>query len=166
MGKNTQVKILMGSINDWEYLEGAAKVLEEFGVSYSKHVASAHRTPVKVQEIIHSASEEGTQVFIAAAGYAAHLAGVIAGHTLLPVIGVPLDSSPLAGLDSLLSTAQMPSGVPVATVTIGKAGAKNAAVLAVQILALQDNVLKEKLKEYREQMRHKIESDDKQLNLS
>jgi len=144
-------------------MEGAEKTLNEFGVSYEVRIASAHRTPHKAMKLASSAADSGTKVVIAAAGYAAHLAGSIAAHTTLPVIGVPLDASALNGFDSLLSTVQMPGGVPVATVTIGKAGAKNAAILAVQILAHSDEALTEKLKKYKEDMAKKVEDADSKL---
>ena len=136
-------------------MESCFKTLSEFGVPYDVKVLSAHRTLEEVVEFAQKA-ERHYEVIIAAAGYAAHLGGVIAAKTVLPVIGVPLDSSPLKGIDSLLSTVQMPGGVPVATVTVGKAGAKNAAILAVEILALKYPNLRTKLKEYREKMRKKV----------
>jgi 5-(carboxyamino)imidazole ribonucleotide mutase len=150
------VYVLMGSPNDRDKMEGVGKVLAEFGVAWKMVVASAHRTPDFTVETIRQAETAGAQVFICAAGYAAHLAGVVAAHTLRPVIGVPLDGSPLSGLDALYSTVMMPGGIPVATVTVGKAGATNAALLAVQILSLQDPSLVEKLREYRAKMREKI----------
>jgi len=130
-------------------MDGAKTTLEHFGVTYETVTTSAHRNPQGTIEWASSAEARGLEVVIAAAGYAAHLAGVIAGHTILPVIGVPIDSSPLNGLDSLLSTVMMPSGVPVATVTIGSAGAKNAAVLAVQILARSRPDLQSALRDYK-----------------
>jgi len=136
-------------------MESCFKTLSEFGVPYEVKVLSAHRTLEEVVEFAQKA-ERHYEVIIAAAGYAAHLGGVIAAKTVLPVIGVPLDSSPLKGIDSLLSTVQMPGGVPVATVTVGKAGAKNAAILAVEILALKYPNLRTRLKEYREKMRKKV----------
>ena len=139
--------LIMGSKSDWPALEGCVQVLRAFGVEVEVHVASAHRTPEKVAEFADHARENGFEVIIAAAGKAAHLAGVIAGHTTLPVIGIPMKSSLMDGLDSLLSTVQMPSGIPVATVAID--GAKNAAVLAVEILALGDEELSAKLEKFR-----------------
>ncbi len=145
----------MGSKSDLPVMEACTKTLEEFGVPYDVKVLSAHRTIDEVLAFCERAEEE-YDVIIAAAGYAAHLGGVIAAKTVLPVIGVPLDASPLKGIDSLLSIVQMPGGIPVATVTIGKAGAKNAAVLAVEIMAIKYPELKEKLKAYREEMKRKV----------
>ena len=144
------VGILMGSKSDLEVMSEAAKVLEEFGIASEMKVASAHRTPDLVNEFVSSAKSRGIKIIIAGAGGAAHLAGVCAAHTTLPVIGVPVQSKSLNGLDSLLSTVQMPSGVPVATVGIN--AAKNAGLLAVQMLALQDDGLGKKLDAYRKKM--------------
>lgn len=155
-----KVLIVMGSLSDSKIMEEAAKILDEFGVAYNLTVASAHRAPEKVVKLGREAAGQGVQVIIAGAGYAAHLAGVLAAHTTLPVIGVPLEGSALAGVDSLLSTAQMPAGVPVATVAIGKAGAKNAALLAVQILALSDKKLVEKLIRHKQELADKVEADN------
>ena len=143
----TRVAILFGSESDRATMEETAKVLDSFGVGHEMHQASAHRSPDKVREIVAGAPGRGIQVFIAAAGMANHLAGAVAAHTSLPVIGVPLMGSALAGADALYSTVQMPPGVPVATVAIGTPGAKNAAVLAVQILALSDAALAIKLED-------------------
>lgn len=148
-GDKTVVSIVMGSDSDMEVMRNAADVLDEFGVGFEILVASAHRAPKKAAEFAKTARLKGIKVIIAAAGYAAHLPGVIASYTTLPVIGVPLDVSSLDGLDSLLSIVQMPTGVPVATVTIGKVGVKNAAILAVEILALSDKRLAKKLEIYR-----------------
>ncbi|WP_456342856.1 5-(carboxyamino)imidazole ribonucleotide mutase [Thermovibrio sp.] len=150
-----KVAVVMGSKSDLPVMEACTKTLEEFGVPYDVKVLSAHRTIDEVLAFCERAEEE-YDVIIAAAGYAAHLGGVIAAKTVLPVIGVPLDASPLKGIDSLLSIVQMPGGIPVATVTIGKAGAKNAAVLAVEIMAIKYPELKEKLKAYREEMKRKV----------
>lgn len=144
--KKTLVSILMGSDSDLDTMKEAARVLEEFGVSYEIRVLSAHRSPRLVTEFAEKAEGRGLRVLIAGASGAAHLAGVVAAHTVLPVIGVPIPSSSLGGMDSLLSTVQMPSGIPVATVAIGKGGAANAGILAVQVLALSDRGLAEKLK--------------------
>jgi len=144
-----KVLILMGSRSDEGVMEAATKVLDEFGVEYRVEVASAHRTPERVRELAAGAKSEGFGAIICGAGYAAHLAGAVASHTTLPVLGVPIDSSPLDGLDSLLSTVMMPAGIPVATFTIGEAGAKNAAIFAVQILALTDEALGTKLEDYK-----------------
>jgi 5-(carboxyamino)imidazole ribonucleotide mutase len=150
-----KVAVVMGSKSDLPVMEACTKTLEEFGVPYDVKVLSAHRTIDEVLKFCERAEEE-YDVVIAAAGYAAHLGGVIAAKTVLPVIGVPLDASPLKGMDSLLSIVQMPGGVPVAAVTIGKAGAKNAAILAVEIMAIKYPELKEKLKNYREEMKRKV----------
>ena len=139
------VGILMGSDSDLPVMQEASAMLQEFGIDYEMTIASAHRTPKKVLEYSQSAEKRGIKVIIAGAGWAAHLAGVVASQTTLPVIGVPIDSSPLKGIDALLATVQMPGGIPVATMSLGKAGAKNAAVLAVQILALSDKNLAGKL---------------------
>lgn len=151
-----KVAILMGSRSDAEVMQAAAKILEEFGVSYEMKVLSAHRTPDQTRDFILEAEDRGIEVFIAGAGFAAHLAGAIAAHSVLPVIGVPIDSSPLKGVDALYSTVQMPGGIPVATMTIGKAGAKNAGLFAVQILSRKDKGLVDKLKQYRREMRETI----------
>jgi phosphoribosylaminoimidazole carboxylase PurE protein len=154
---NIQVGIIMGSDSDLPVMEKAAQILERFGLRYFLTVASAHRTPDRVAEIARRAEEEDWKVLIAGAGMAAHLAGFFAAHTVVPVIGVPMDSSSLKGLDALLSTVQMPGGVPVATMGLGSAGAKNAGLMAVHILAAFDPSLREKLKEYREEQRREIQ---------
>ena len=141
MSVKGKVAILFGSESDRATMEEAARVLDSFGIGHEMEMASAHRSPDRVREFVKGAPDRGVQVFIAAAGMANHLAGAVAAHTTRPVIGVPLDGSPLHGVDALYSTVQMPPGVPVATVAIGAAGAKNAAVLAAQILALSDNAL-------------------------
>lgn len=161
-----QVSIFMGSKSDLDKLSDGISLLKEFGVSYEVHVCSAHRSPAYLLQTLRGLEENGLQVVIAAAGGAAHLAGVCAAHTLLPVIGIPVDIPPLNGLDSLLSTVQMPGGIPVATVSIGKAGAKNAALLAISILGLQDKEMKARLQKYREDMAQKIEKQDQELNES
>ena len=143
------IGIVMGSSSDWETMKAAAKVLEEFGVRYEAKAMSAHRTPQAVAEWASSAQKNGMKAIIAAAGGAAHLAGVVAAHTTLPVLGVPMPSKHLGGLDSLLSTVQMPKGIPVATLAIGEAGAANAGLFAVAILALSDSSLDKKLSEFR-----------------
>jgi phosphoribosylaminoimidazole carboxylase PurE protein len=159
-----KVLIVMGSNTDLPVLEEAAKVLKDFGIPYEMTVASAHRSPERVMKLVQDADKKGADVIIAGAGMAAHLAGVIASHTTLPVIGVPINASPLGGMDALLSTAQMPPGVPVATVSIGKAGAKNAAILAVQILARKEKKLAKKLLEFKKQMASEIEKKAEELN--
>jgi 5-(carboxyamino)imidazole ribonucleotide mutase len=143
------VGIVMGSTSDWETMKTAAKVLEEFGVPYEAKAMSAHRTPHAVAEWAANAQKNGLKTLIAAAGGAAHLAGVVAAHTTLPVLGVPMPSRHLQGLDSLLSTVQMPRGIPVATFAIGEAGAGNAALFAIALLALSDQALSGKLDEFR-----------------
>lgn len=151
-----KVGILMGSKSDMDVMGEAARILEEFDVPHEMKVLSAHRTPEETSEYARSAESQGIQVLIAGAGYAAHLAGALAAHSTLPIIGVPLDASSLRGLDSLLSTVQMPKGIPVACMGIGKAGAINAALFTVQILSRSDTTLAQKLKEYRKEMRQKI----------
>ena len=143
------IGIVMGSTSDWETMKAAAKVLEEFGVRYEAKAMSAHRTPHAVAEWASNAQTSGMKAIIAAAGGAAHLAGVVAAHTTLPVLGVPMPSKHLQGLDSLLSTVQMPKGIPVATFAIGEAGAANAALFAVAVLSLADKELAKKLEEFR-----------------
>ncbi len=143
------VGILMGSTSDWEVMQQAARQLKDFGVAYEARALSAHRTPEQVAEYVRGAAGRGIRVMIAGAGGAAHLAGVVAAHTTLPVLGVPMPSKHLQGLDSLLSTVQMPKGIPVATLAIGDAGAANAGLFAVAILALSDPELARKLQEFR-----------------
>ena len=146
--KKPRVAVILGSKSDLPALPGGEQLLERFGIEYKVIVASAHRQPRKVSNFAAKAEKDGFEAIIAVAGYAAHLAGVVAAGTILPVIGVPLDSSPLRGVDSLYSMAMMPAGVPVATVTVGKAGVKNAAVLAARILALKYPPVKKALEEY------------------
>ncbi|MFH1624179.1 MAG: 5-(carboxyamino)imidazole ribonucleotide mutase [Pseudomonadota bacterium] len=143
------VGIVMGSDSDLPVMEEAKKVLEQLGIEYEMTISSAHRSPAKTTKYAQSAIERGIEVIIAGAGGAAHLAGTIAAETVLPVIGIPIDSSSLRGLDALLSTVQMPSGVPVATMAIGKAGAKNAAVLAAQILGVKYSTIRDELKKFK-----------------
>src|SRR5437867_2424340 len=154
------VCIVMGSANDWSIMQGAAEILARFGIPYEVTVSSAHRAPQRTATLAQEAGQRGVQVIIAGAGGAAHLAGVIAAETTLPVIGVPIDSSPLQGLDALLATVQMPPGVPVATVAIGKAGAANAGILAAQILALQDPELAACLRQYKAELAAEVEQAD------
>ena len=151
----TWVGVLMGSTSDREVMQGCIDVLRELDIPHEVKVLSAHRTPDLTREYALSAADRGIQVIIAGAGWAAHLAGAIAGHTSLPVIGVPIDSSPLNGMDALLSTVQMPPGIPVATVAVGSGGAKNGAVLAAQILALKYPPIAENLKNYRREITEK-----------
>src|ERR1700689_1696005 len=150
------VSIIMGSKSDWETMIAASEMLTEFGVAHECRVVSAHRTPDLMAEVATSAEGRGIEVIIAGAGGAAHLPGMTAAHTTLPVLGVPIESRSLKGLDSLLSIVQMPAGVPVATLAIGTAGAKNAALLAVAILANKRRPLREKLKAFREQQKRKV----------
>ena len=145
----------MGSSSDFGIMEGCVAILEELGIPHEVKVLSAHRTPEQTREYATSAAERGIEVIIAGAGWAAHLAGVIAAHTTLPVIGIPIDSSPLSGFDALLSTVQMPPGIPVATVSVGKGGAKNAAVLASQILGIKYPDIAAKAKTYRKELTEK-----------
>lgn len=161
-----QVAILMGSDSDLPVMNEAVEALKEFGIGYEMHVHSAHRTPHQVAEFVTKARDKGFKVFIAGAGGAAHLAGVIAAHTTLPVIGVPVDSTPLAGFDSLLSTVQMPAGIPVATVAVGKAGARNAGILAAQMISLTDAKLADKLTEFKKKMAEKVLEKDAKLQKS
>ncbi|MBM6919098.1 5-(carboxyamino)imidazole ribonucleotide mutase [Intestinimonas butyriciproducens] len=160
MEKN-KVAIIMGSDSDLPVVEKTINTLKDLGIPYEAHVMSAHRTPEEACAFARTAAEKGFGVIIAAAGKAAHLAGVLAGHTPLPVIGIPMKSSTMDGLDSLLSTVQMPSGVPVATVAID--GAENAGLLAAQMLAIADESLFRKLQEKKEQMRQKVMEKDKKL---
>ena len=162
-GDIPQVGIVMGSDSDLGVMQSASDVLKEFDVAYEITVASAHRSPQRAAEWASSARERGVKVIIAGAGHAAHLAGAMAAHTSLPIIGVPIDSSCLQGMDALLATVQMPPGVPVATMAIGKSGARNAGILAVQILALADTVLAEKLEAYKQSMAAKVEQKAKAL---
>jgi len=145
MSKRSRVTIIMGSDSDLPTMNEAVKVLEEFGVACEVRILSAHRSPDDCMKFAKSARKKGVEVIIAGAGGAAHLAGVVASHTTLPVIGVPMETKELKGIDSLLSTVQMPSGIPVATVAIGKTGAKNAAYLAMEILGLKDKAIEKKL---------------------
>jgi phosphoribosylamine--glycine ligase len=160
------VLILMGSDSDAPVMRGAADILREFGIACEMRVASAHRSPDRVMRLVREAPGRGVKVFIVGAGAAAHLAGVVAAHTTLPVIGVPIDSSALKGLDALLSTVQMPPGVPVAAVSIGKPGATNAGVLAAQILALADPQISARLDEYKKKLAEKVEQADLTLRTS
>ena len=160
----TDVAIIMGSDSDLPIVEAIFPILESFGVSFTKNVMSAHRTPHEVMELIKASENNGCKVFIAAAGMAAHLAGAVAAHSTRPVIGIPIESGGMGGIDSLLSTAMMPPGVPVATVAVGKAGAKNSAILAVQILSTGREDLAAKLVEYKENMKNKVLEKNNKLN--
>ena len=159
------VLILMGSDSDAPVMQGAVDILQEFGISSEITVASAHRSPERVLRLVREAPDRGVKVFIVGAGAAAHLAGVVAAHTTMPVIGVPIESSALKGLDALLSTVQMPPGVPVATVSIGKPGATNAGVLAAQILAVGDPKLASQLTGYKKKLAERVEAAAEKLKL-
>jgi len=161
--KKPTVAIVMGSKSDWPVLEYTFNTLKEFGVEATVKIMSAHRTPHEAADFAENAAKNGYKVIIGAAGGAAHLSGVLAGHTILPVIGIPVKGWALDGMDSLLSTVQMPKGVPVATVAIGKAGAINAAILAVQIMALSDAALKRKLGTYKKSMAAEVRKADAEL---
>ncbi len=154
--KQPLVIVLMGSKSDWEVMRQADEMLTKFEIPHECRVLSAHRTPVETAEYVSQAEGRGVEVVIAAAGGAAHLAGVCAAHTVLPVLGVPMESASLKGLDSLLSTAQMPAGIPVGTLAIGAPGARNAALLAVAILATSRPELRRRLQDFREEQRRKI----------
>ena len=157
------VGILMGSKSDLDVVRNAFDVLDSFGVPFKARILSAHRTPQEAAEFAENAEKNGIKVLICAAGMAAHLGGVIAAHTTLPVVGIPMVSEPFKATDSLLSVVQMPPGIPVAAVTCGKAGAKNAALYAVSILALSDNELAAKLKDFRAKQREQVLSADAEL---
>lgn len=163
METDKKVLILMGSDSDLPVMEEAAKVLERFGVGCRMTVASAHRTPERAIKLASEARETGIEVIIAGAGAAAHLAGVLASKTTLPVIGVPIDASPLSGMDALLSTVQMPGGIPVASMAIGKAGAMNAGIFAAEILSIKYPELAVKLAEFRREMAEKVEAKAKKV---
>jgi phosphoribosylaminoimidazole carboxylase PurE protein len=160
------VSIVMGSDSDLEIMREAAKVLEEFRIAYEMDVTSAHRSPDRTADYARKAAGRGVRVIIAGAGGAAHLAGVIAAHTTLPVIGVPIASSPLQGMDSLLATVQMPAGIPVATVAIGRPGATNAGILAAQILGVADASIAKKLEAHKQKMARGVEEKSKKLRAS
>ena len=160
---NPKVAIVLGSDSDQPVVQDAIRLMAEFQIPYELTLASAHRSPDRTHRYAATLEERGLQVVIACAGAAAHLAGVIASHTILPVIGVPVDSSPLKGLDALLSTSMMPAGVPVATMGIGRAGATNAAVLAAQILARSDEAMAQRLKDYKKNMADRIEERDREM---
>ncbi|HOI45984.1 MAG TPA: 5-(carboxyamino)imidazole ribonucleotide mutase [Candidatus Aminicenantes bacterium] len=158
-----KVQIFIGSESDFEVIKDALELLKEFGVSCGVEVTSAHRSPERSLALVREAETKGAEIFIAVAGKAAHLAGFVAAHTMKPVIGVPVDSQALSGLDALLSTVQMPKGVPVATMGLGKMGGVNAAVLAVEILALRDAKLRAKLSAYREKMAARVAASSQKI---
>ncbi len=159
------VAILMGSDSDLPTMKAACEILKKFDINYEVRVTSAHRTPADTKAFVTDAEQRGCGVFIAGAGMAAHLAGAVAAYTLKPVIGVPIDAGPLQGLDALLSTAQMPGGIPVATVAIGKAGAKNAGYLAAQILGVADPVIAKRLIEEREENAQAVRDKNNNLDI-
>lgn len=161
MTEQAQVGLIMGSKSDWPTMENAAQMLEQLGVRYETRVVSAHRTPDLLTDYAKTAQSRGLQVIIAGAGGAAHLPGMVAANTALPVLGVPVQSKALSGLDSLLSIAQMPGGIPVGTLAIGQAGARNAGIMAAQIIALQDIPVRERLEAFRaEQTRQVLDNPD------
>lgn len=160
---DTIISVVMGSTSDWETMKDCCMILDEFEIAYEKKVVSAHRTPDLMFKFAEQARESGTKVIIAGAGGAAHLPGMIAAKTTLPVIGVPIRSQALNGMDSLLSIVQMPAGIPVATVAIGKAGAANAGLLAVQILAIEDKKLAKKLEVRRDRLKKNVIESSEEL---
>jgi len=166
MSTRPLVSIVMGSDSDLEIMREVGKVLDEFGIDYEIDVTSAHRSPDRTADYARKAAGRGIRVIIAGAGGAAHLAGVIAAHTTLPVIGVPIPSTPLQGMDSLLATVQMPAGIPVAAVAIGKPGATNAGILAAQVLALSDPAVAKKLAAHKEELARGVEETSKKLKTS
>ena len=161
---NLEVAVIMGSDSDLPVVEAAFPIFDKFGINYTKNVMSAHRTPHDVIEFIKNSENNGCKVFIAAAGMAAHLAGALAAHTVRPVIGIPIESGGMGGIDSLLSTVMMPPGVPVATVAVGKSGAKNSAILAIQILATSNDELQQKLVNFKEDMKNEVLEKNVKLN--
>jgi len=158
-----QVAIVMGSDSDLAVMQKATEMLQQFGIAYEMTVASAHRSPSKAAQLAASARQRGIRVIIAGAGHAAHLAGVLAAHTILPVIGVPIDSSCLQGMDALLATVQMPPGIPVATMAIGKPGAANAGILAAQIIAAGDRQVAARLADFKQQMADQVEEKARRI---
>ena len=162
-GNNPKVGVIMGSDSDWPHMQKCCAMLKSFDIPFEVRISSAHRTPDETAEYARTARDRGLEVIIAAAGMAAHLAGVIAAHTTLPVIGVPMASGSLQGIDALLSTVQMPPGVPVATVGIGSAGAQNAALLATQILALKDDALAQKMIQFKADQTDVIKTKNEKL---
>lgn len=161
MSKRAKVAIIMGSDSDLPTMNEAVKVLQDYGVDCTVKILSAHRSPDDTAQFARNARESGFSVIIAGAGGAAHLAGVVASHTTLPVIGVPMEAGELKGIDALLSTVQMPSGVPVATVAIGKAGAKNAGILALQILGIKDKIIEKKLEALKRSLVENVRSKNR-----
>jgi len=159
----TEVVIIMGSASDWKHLDRATGVLDDLGITYRVHVSSAHRTPERTVALIRRAEEDGCRAFICAAGMAAHLAGVVAAHTLVPVLGVPLPGGVLDGMDALLATVQMPAGIPVATFAVGSAGARNAAFFAAQIIAAGREDVARELSRCRQDDQRGVEQAESQL---
>jgi phosphoribosylaminoimidazole carboxylase PurE protein len=166
MGKKPVISVIMGSDSDLDIMKEAVGVLKEFGIPHEVKVLSAHRSPEMTSMYAKKAEDKGIKVIIAGAGGAAHLAGVVASHTTLPVIGVPMDTKALKGIDSLLSTVQMPSGIPVATLAIGKAGAKNAGLLAAEILGLNDKAIKNKLKAFKKKLVNQVKEKNRKVSKS
>ena len=158
------VSIIMGSKSDWSTMKHACEILDQFGVSYDKHVISAHRMPKEMYDFAQNAEKNGTKVIIAGAGMAAHLPGMTAANTVIPVIGVPGQTKALGGMDSLLSIVQMPTGIPVATTAIGNAGASNAALLALEILGISDKKIRQQLKDYRQKMHDEAKESSAELD--
>ena len=157
------IAVFLGSDSDFDVIKDGLEILKEFGVPFALEVTSAHRSPERTVRLVREAEAGGAEIFIAVAGKAAHLAGVVAAHTVRPVIGVPVESAALSGMDALLSTVQMPKGIPVATVALGKAGGSNAALLALEILALGDAALKTKLEAHRKKMAEGVETASRKL---
>ncbi len=156
---NPLIGVIMGSKSDWETMRHATEILERFEVPHERRIVSAHRTPVEMAEYASTAASRGIEVIIAGAGGAAHLPGMVAAHSILPVLGVPVESKALSGLDSLLSIVQMPGGIPVGTLAIGKAGAINAALLAISILAISRPELRRRLEKFREEQTEKVRQE-------
>ena len=165
MKEKPQVSVIMGSDSDLDVMKETMHLLRKFGIPYEVKILSAHRSPEMTSLFAKKAEKKGIKIIIAGAGQAAHLAGVVASHTILPVIGVPMETKALKGIDSLLSTVQMPSGIPVATLAIGKAGAKNAAILAAQILGINNPALRKKLKALKKKLVSAVKGKNKKLKL-
>lgn len=159
-----EVSVIMGSKSDWSTMKHACEILDKFGVSYDKHVISAHRMPKEMYDFAQNAEKNGTKVIIAGAGMAAHLPGMTAANTVIPVIGVPGQTKALGGMDSLLSIVQMPTGIPVATTAIGNAGASNAALLALEIIGISDKKIRQQLKDYRKKMHDEAKESSAELD--
>lgn len=160
----SEISVIMGSKSDWATMKHACQILDQFNVSYDKHVISAHRMPKEMYDFAQNAEKNGTKVIIAGAGMAAHLPGMTAANTVIPVIGVPGQTKALGGMDSLLSIVQMPTGIPVATTAIGNAGASNAALLALEILGISDEKIRQQLKDYRQKMHDEAKESSAELD--